>query len=418
MYSVKFFMRDPKAKSETTLNVFITYQNDRIKLSTGIKLHPELWDTQRQKVTSSSRILSKYSSADPSFSKNLMAVNAKLAALRGIIQDYSLEVTLNKTNFSLNELKERLISYLKPVAVIGKESQKVLDYLENFIKEAKAGQRKQVNGSSYRPGTIANYKNLRQTIQRFESTLEISLEWDMIDRQMYSKFIQWQEDEGFSLNYTGKHCKDLKSLMRLSFEDGIHENHSFRSRWFAVPGNRTEKLPLTETEIKALNDLALKPGSTLCKARDLFLISCYTGLRIGDIRQLKPEVFIENDNGRMRINIISQKTNRPLIIPVSTQLHKVLNRYNYHCPKIAEQTANRLIKKIALIAGVPEKKASRLSMHIGRHSFVTHLYHSEELPMVDIMQITGHSTERNFMRYVNARPEDSARRMEQTEWFK
>lgn len=417
MYSVKFFLREPNSRSETTLNLFVTYQNDRIKLSTGIRIHPELWDTKVQKITSNSRLLGKYSSSNPGFAKKLLTINAKLSDLRAVIHDYSLEIALDKSAFNLRALKDRLRSYLKPSEGKKKITLRVIDYLDTFIDEAEVGERKQVNGSNYSTGTIANYKNLRQTIIRFESFLNVSLEWDMIDRQLYSKFMQWQEGEEFSVNYCGKHAKDLKSLMRLAYEDGVHSNQSFRARWFAVPSKRAEKLPLNAAEMKALHDLNLKPGTTLCKARDLFLIGCYTGLRISDIRKISKEVFVKNESGKVRIHLDNKKTKLAVIIPVSSQLHEVLRRYDYNCPSISNQTANRLIKKLALDAGVPARKASKLSLHLGRHSFVTHLYHSEELPMVDIMQISGHRTERSFMVYVNARPEDSARRMEENDWF-
>jgi len=417
MYTVKFYPRDPKAKSESSLNLFVTYRSNRIKLSSGIKLYPELWDSKAQRITSDSRLLSKHSSQDPTFTKKLQAINSKLSSLCEMIQDYSLEVTLKKKPFDLDELKAGIKAFLNPATNADKGNQLILAYLDGFIENATIGIRKQVNGSNYTKATIENYQNLRQTLLRFESIMKISLKWKMIDRDLYARFMQWQENENFSVNYRGKHVKDLKALMRMAYDDGIHDNQSFRARWFAVPSKRAEKFPLNAAEMKALHDLDLEPGTSLCKARDLFLIGCYTGLRISDIRKITREVFVKNESGKVRIHLDNKKTEHLVIIPVSSQLHEVLCRYDYNCPSISNQTANKLIKKLALDAGIPVRKALKLSLHLGRHSFVTHLYHSEELPMADIMQISGHRTERSFMVYVNARPEDSARRMEQNDWF-
>ena len=251
MYTVKLYPRDSKAKSEAPLNLFVTCKTNRIKLSLGIKLHPELWDSKSQRITSDSHLLSKHSSQDPSFPKKLQAINSNLSSLRGIIQDYSLEVTLKRKPFDLDELKDVIKVFLNPTNNANKDNQIVLDYLDGFIEDANTGSRKQVNGSNYTKATIDNYRNLRQTIKRFEASMKISLKWKMIDRHLYSGFMQWQENGSFSINYRGKHVKDMKALMRMAYEDDIHENQAFGARWFAVPCKRAEKHPLNATEMKS-----------------------------------------------------------------------------------------------------------------------------------------------------------------------
>lgn len=150
---------------------------------------------------------------------------------------------------------------------------RILDYLNRFIDYAVKGVRKQVNGLSYTKGTIANYKNLRQTIERFEKDTRTLLNWNEVNKDTYSKFIHWQERQGFSINYIGKHIKDLKSLMRSAYEDGIHANTVFMARWFTVPKEQTEKLPLTEEEINCLFMMDLEEGKTKCKENNIILLS-------------------------------------------------------------------------------------------------------------------------------------------------
>lgn len=108
MYSIKFFLRNRTSKSETTLNIFVSHNGDRVKLSTGIRLHPELWDVKSQKITSNSKILARHSSKDPGLSKRLIAIRSKLNDIQGIVDDYVLQVTLKKSDFCLLELKENL----------------------------------------------------------------------------------------------------------------------------------------------------------------------------------------------------------------------------------------------------------------------------------------------------------------------
>lgn len=416
MYSVNFYLKTPNSTTETLIYLFIRYQGKRIKKSTRHRIHPKLWDAGNQSCTRQARVILDHNTLHPGIQERLITIQSELYQLRKEISKFFAERSIQGLKPTFDELDAHITGLINPVEENDKPSDKVIEYLRRFIYEAEEGKRKQSNGLNYSGATIHNYINLLNTLHRFEKDTRTTLRWDEFDRAEYSRFMSWQEQQGFSINYRGKHVKDLKSLMRTAFDDDVHGNIAFQKKWFAVPRVKTHKEPLTISEMEALYNLDLKPGSSACIARDFFLIACFTGLRISDIRQIVPDAIIERD-GRQFLTIQTRKTGRRVTIPISSRLKTILDRYNNELPTIAEQTINRNIKSIAVQAGFCERRAGNITIHLGRHSFATHLYLSG-LSRMDIMTLTGHTTERNLMSYINIKPEETASRLTNHEFFK
>ena len=53
----------------------------------------------------------------------------------------------------------------------------------------------------------------------------------------------------------------------------------------------------------------------------------------------------------------------------------------------------------------------------GPRSFATNMYIAD-IPAISIMKITGHKTEKSFLRYIKISPEDNAKKMLQHPLFK
>ena len=50
MPEVNFFLKQPKSKEESLIYLFLSYNNQRLKYSTGEKIKPVYWDSENQKV--------------------------------------------------------------------------------------------------------------------------------------------------------------------------------------------------------------------------------------------------------------------------------------------------------------------------------------------------------------------------------
>lgn len=130
------------------------------------------------------------------------------------------------------------------------------------------------------------------------------------------------------------------------------------------------------------------------------------------------------ENGQQVIDLKQQKTGNHVVIPVRPELQAILEKYDNRLPRTYEQKVNHLIKEIAREAGITEKvevsyiengeKKSRLvekcdlvKTHTARRSGATNMYLAG-IPTIAIMKVTGHKTEREFMKYIKITEEQTA----------
>ena len=62
------------------------------------------------------------------------------------------------------------------------------------------------------------------------------------------------------------------------------------------------------------------------------------------------------------------------------------------------------------------KKYSKITNHTARRSFATNLYLAD-VPVLAIMKMTGHRTEKSFLKYIRVTPEENAIKIAQHPYF-
>jgi integrase len=218
-------------------------------------------------------------------------------------------------------------------------------------------------------------------------------------------------------------------LAQGAMDDGIHVNLEFRKPYFKALKSEIENIALTFEEVEKLEKLDLSKHPAWDKARDLFLMGCYTALRFSDLKRLRKIHFRETV-----IAIITQKTKIEVIIPIKSEMMEIIKKYDYEAPKLSEQKVNEYIKLISQLAGIEspiEKKEiiggetkirtvskfELITTHTARRTAATHMYLRNMLP-IDIMKITGHKTESSFLKYICVPKEESVKRMARNEFFK
>src|SRR6185295_17476776 len=120
------------------------------------------------------------------------------------------------------------------------------------------------------------------------------------------------------------------------------------------------------------------------------------------------------------IHIKQIKTNEPLMIPVFPIAQSILNKYGGNVPAaISNQKTNQYVKEIgSMIKTLHEvvpvtyedeqgnkvtqdcKKYELISTNTARRSFATNLYLKPDVKALYIMSLTGHKTEKAFLRYI------------------
>lgn len=158
-------------------------------------------------------------------------------------------------------------------------------------------------------------------------------------------------------------------------------------KWITIGNMTPKKEYLSMKDIRKIERINLTGREA--KVRDLFLLSCYSGLRYSDLTTLEDATIT---NGILRKRMV--KTKLDVFIPIGTLFWgkglEIINRYQpltklSHCVK-CNSTANRIIKDIAVRAGITKP----VHFHLARKSFSSLLFQMG-IPMQDISIMLGHS---------------------------
>jgi len=309
----------------------------------------------------------------------------------------------------LNEILNR-----KSVAVKGYVSP--FDFIEAYIGKANVSE-----------GTKKDYRNTLMHLKDFDKFRGKSLSWKSADYQYYLELVDYLKEKRLKGSTIDKVIKNLKVfLSQADLMDGIEVCQDFKktvsgkSLFAKVSKEETDHVYLTESEIRQITN-ANMPDKRLAEIRDLFVIQCWTGLRISDLSRLE----LDNIKDGL-LSITAKKTRQKVVIPVTDELQTVLNKYPDQLPKIpTDQHFNREIKKVAECAGIndnvmaevkkgsltvtaPVPKYKVITSHTGRRSFATNLYR-RGIPSTQLMFLTGHRSENSFLKYIKVSKEDNAK---------
>lgn len=186
-------------------------------------------------------------------------------------------------------------------------------------------------------------------------------------------------------------------------------------------GTEAKKVWLRPEEIRALAALPLETGNPLSKARDIFLMGCYTGQRFSDYRRLSLSDIVSfqfDGIERRAFRKRQKKTGEEVYIPIIyDEVIELLERWGGTLPSISNSLLNREIKTLCKMAGLEEpvkvseriggKELSRtvpkyelVASHTARRSFITRLYLEGRLSEMQIRSISGHRSSHAFRRYI------------------
>lgn len=195
-----------------------------------------------------------------------------------------------------------------------------------------------------------------------------------------------------------------------------------------VPSEDTGAVYLTHEELRQIN--AVKLSQEVSAVRDLFLIGCYTALRVSDLKALSTQNIVGEN-----IDTKTKKTGTRVIIPIHPVVREVLGRNGGQFPQIkSEQAFNTAVKRICKKAGINAqvlyertigakvirrrvKKYELITSHTARRSAATNMYLAG-VPIARIMLITGHTTEQTFFKYIRIAKEENAKTLAESEFFK
>jgi integrase len=405
MAEYKFYLKDNNSTSPTPIRLHVHYANMICKLYVGEKIKPEHWTetppkgVDRKKWEGPKQFKPTKKCPDHDFLDS---------RLTGIVADAKHVYSRYKDEYQVEppapELK-RLIRV--KLGLEQSEDISFLSYFQEVVEDKlKAAAREDRNK---RTTSIPSYELTLSVLKEFQKRKHYPVNWDSINMKFYNRFMDYMIAKGLKANTRGNRIKYLKAVLRKATAAGINNNLAYTDKSFEAPSEKVDSIYLDETELYDLYNLEL--SDFLSRIRDIFLVSCWTGLRISDVRRIRKE-NIRGEN----IHLTTQKTDTGVVVPMHPVVKEILNKYDYRLPFTTDQNMNRELKAIGPILAentgarvLDKSKYEQIRLHTGRRSFCTNMYNRKKMPVATIMAISGHKTESEFFKYIKTTPDEHAK---------
>lgn len=421
--ATNFFLAH-KDKEKSNIDVIVRFKSERYKRSSGESVEIDYWNDGY------CREVKEYPRGK--------AINIKLKniakACDTVCDKYiAINMIPNKVDF----WKEVDIQ-LNGGRVVSKIT--FVQYLEAYIEKMR---------SKYALNTIKQYNTTLGKLKEYEEDRNKHIGFVDIDLCFYQDFESWMYSKNHSSNYFGTIIKHIKVVFREAKEvDYLHNSDAVEYRNFKTLQETSDTIYLNEDELMRIHklefneknisgiypDIARKPQNLRNKikcyeqVRAKFLIGCYTALRVSDFNRLEP-INIGDDF----IKIRTKKVGNKVVIPIHWMVKEIMEKGFDIESKITDQKINEHIKEICALAGINEdveitknvagrkvtqtfKKYQLVTNHTARRSGATNMYKAG-IPTLSIMKITGHTTEKSFLKYIKITAEENAEMLAQHHFF-
>jgi integrase len=427
-----FILEKPSQSKETRIILSINFNYKKIKFASNEKIEPKFWNDIQQKVRSTHNKAAEYNER---LNKLSLDYESAFNHLRRENTPITRDNILRLVKIANNE---------EPKITVKKIT--FFEFIDQFISDSELGKRL-VKGQRLSPYTIKGYKVTKNHLQEFEKQSKRNITFESLDNNFYDALISFfynkeirkgkEKDRkptdiktGHTFNSVGKHIKNLKVFAGEAREKGLPVSPELFRKKFKILAEDTDQIALSVDELDRIAAVDLTDNASLDHVRDCFLLASYTGLRFSDLQQLTKSNIIDGN----RLRITTQKTGQKVVIPLHRIVLKILEKHKGVPPiPISNQKMNDYIKIIAEKANMNEPvsfaktragskdeetvpKWKLITAHTARRSFATNLYLAG-MDILTIKKMTGHHTEKSFLKYIRVSEEENATKAAQHVFF-
>jgi len=359
-----------------TVYARVIYNRNKADLSTGMKCAKTEWDAKNERFKKSD-----------SMNQTLNGLKEKIYRAKIHLDDRGLPFDAKDITWQVNSNETKGV--------------RLVDFYEEHI-ERKLDEPVTYNTIQKYTQTLKYVKGFIRKKRKGSSFLQhVNLPW-VVQFDDYLKRIDINEyGDKMQLSTKNKHHVRLKAVLN----DAIHRGHLARNPYsqFKLSFPSAKREYLTRKELGMLMDLDLSKNRTLDRVRDLFLFTCYTGLRFQDAQDLTIN-NLHNIEGEIFLRFDQGKTDERREIPLLKPALDIIDKYNYSkerlkdgkiLPKYTNQKTNFYLKHIAQMAGITKP----LTHHIARHTCATTVLLDNGVPLETVSHWLGHRSIRTTQIY-------------------
>ena len=261
---------------------------------------------------------------------------------------------------------------------------------------------------------LKNYdNNLRHNIIGYNSHKKKAHKLADLSKYFELDYKDYLIDQGKAKSTIDNQVKYLKSLCAKLKELDIEVNPAV----FTFKRSKSNKsiFYLSEIELDRLR-VSIPKLKSLLEQKDVFVLQCYTGLRVSDLRRVNLDTISED---RSMIVMRSAKTDEAIKLPILPEAEEILLKYDYQLPFISDQKYNKAIKDFLKELDFDRKIESQdfaplyevCTSHIARKTFLSYLINVKKLSAPEVKEITGTSADTIYKHYAGADVAEIAKKM-------
>ena len=388
-----FFLKHPNGDKKSLI-LFTCYFKDEGKkfvYSTGEKITPMQWSKENKMPLQKG--INKATDAN--------AIKLQLNRYDEQFELIQSRCKVTKEDFTSHILKKEFDIEFKKVST---KKNIFFDAFDEFVSIKTRLQ-------EWSPATIKRYNNIKNILLNFEAQAKYKLTFATINERFHADFTDYCMNDLKHINNTySRNLGLFKTYMFWALKNGYTYKNTFMS-FEKKTKVLTKQIALTKDQLQKVMQFDFE-SLKLEKVRDVFVFSCVTGLRFGELR-----LFGKNDivNGSIVLKEEKDTEKESRTIPLNDISLFILRKYDYQLPIIANQKQNEYIKTVFKKAGFTDEVVKvttkgkeniretmvfyeRISTHTARRTFIT-MMKREGLSDKLIASITGHRDMKTLNQY-------------------
>lgn len=355
------------AEGKALIQVEAYLNKQKRYFSTKVYVKPCQWDNKRRSVKNH---------------PNMVALNQYLDQYVSELERMELEMVQSGKGFELKDLKENNVA---PSSVTS---------FTAFMKD-------EILHSNLKSSTLKNHFSTLQVLSLYKG--EIS--FNDLTFNFLCDFEYYLLKHQYHRNTIAKHMKHLKRYVNLAINKDVFDLQRYPFRKYKIKYMESKRTHLTPEELNRLEQLQLDGSLTLQKALDMFLFSCYTGLRFSDVVTIKRENFhVIDDKIWLIYSSIKTDVNvrLPLFLLFDGKSIPIYERYKNNSRTLfsispsSNSNVNKQLQKICRMVAIEKK----VSFHTARHTNATLLLYNGA-NITTVQKLLGHKSVRTTEIYSN-----------------
>lgn len=412
-------------KGEAPIRMSVTIRGARYLNSTGFKINPAKWDTNKQQARKGCSNAAGMTWAN---------INSSLAKIAEHFANYEGQMISTNQHPDTEAIKMEYARHFCRTRTQAKKATGdpgLFECFDIFTKEMG-------EANSWSKGTRQKFATFICHLSTYNSNISFD---DLTEKEL-TKLLAYYRDEKQMKNVSiWKQFRLLRWFLKWATQKGYNTNLTFQTftpklkvtpkkviflEWkelmkimnYEVPKNGTEVL-LTDSEGNEYKKI-VHDAAAIAKTRDIFCFCCFTSLRYSDAANLKRSDINIKDH---TMTITTIKTADTLTIELNKYALSILEKYadsnigGYVFPHITNQRMNIYIKELCELCEINElitqtyyrgseryeetaPKYELMGTHAGRRTFICNAL-MLGIPAEIVMKWTGHSNYRAMKPYID-----------------